>query len=99
MFQWKIEAQSLSVGKNTFYIDVYEKDNTSNKTTYKVDVTRKAATTFDHKKLQINGNYINGFSIGEKVSSVLKSMSVTNGTLKVLNSSKKRKINRYNCNR
>lgn len=87
----KIEAQSLSVGKNTFYIDVYEKDNTSNKTTYKVDVTRKAATAFDHKKLQINGNYINGFSIGEKVSSVLKSMSVSNGTLKILNSSKKEK--------
>lgn len=88
----KIAAQSLTVGVNTFYIDVYDSaDKSGEKTTYQVDVTRNAATTFDNKKLQINGSYINGFTIGEKVSNAIKAVSVTNGSVKILDSDKKAK--------
>lgn len=88
----KIAAQTLVDGVNDFYIDVYPSSTDfSYKTTYHVAVTRHTKTTFDNKNFQINGSYINGFAIGQKISDVLKSMSVYNGTLKVLDSSKKEK--------
>lgn len=89
-----IPSCSLKVGKNLIYIDVYDKaDKTGNMYTYEITVTRNGATSFDNKKLQINGSYINGFTIGEKISAVIKSVSVVNGKVQVLDSNKKVKSN------
>ena len=82
----KIAPQTLKVGNNIFYVDVYDSSSKDEgKTTYQITVTREQAEpTFNSGKLQINNTYINGFNIGEKVADALKRMTVKYGTIKIL---------------
>ncbi len=85
-------AFTLKEGTNTIYFDVYPSaSDTSSVYTYKVSVVRYSDTSVDYKKLQTSGSYINGFDIGQKVSSAKKLLTVTNGSVKILDSAKKEK--------
>lgn len=85
-------ALTLKEGTNTIYFDVYPSEtDTSSVYTYKVSVVRYTDTTIDYKKLQVSNTYINGFDIGQKVSAAKKLLTVTNGSVKILNSSKEEK--------
>lgn len=86
-------SKSLSVGTNTITVKVTaENGNVRN---YTILVTREggstAIPTVSMSYTVVDNSYLKGFTVGAAVSSVLKNVSVTDGTAAVTNSSDKAK--------
>ena len=82
----------LEVGDNV--IDVVCKSQYGTTRTYRITVNRSTTDTgFELNELQTNNTYINGFSIGDTVSTAVGRMIIDSerGVIKILNSAKQEK--------